>query len=66
MIVLSKSKNATPGADGWSLMGYLLHHFPEPVDAVAAAKEDIPHFYVRNIGMPNIIGVLVGLVSHGG
>jgi hypothetical protein len=47
-------------------MGYLLHHFPEPVDAVAAAKEDIPHFYVRNIGMPNIIGVLVGLVSHGG
>jgi hypothetical protein len=23
-----------------------------------AANEDIPHFYVRNIGMPNIIGVL--------
>jgi hypothetical protein len=31
-----------------------------------AANEDIPHFYVRKSGMPNIIGVLAGLVSHGG
>jgi hypothetical protein len=31
-----------------------------------AANEDIPHFYVRKSGMLNIIGVLVGLVSHGG
>jgi hypothetical protein len=23
------------------------------------------HFYVRKSGMPNIIGVLAGLVSHG-
>jgi hypothetical protein len=32
----------------------------------AAVCADIPHFYVRKSGMPNIIGVLAGLVSHGG
>jgi hypothetical protein len=32
----------------------------------SAANEDIQHFYVRNIGMPNIIGVLAALMSHGG
>jgi hypothetical protein len=32
----------------------------------AATNEDIQHFYVRNIVMPNIIGVLADLMNHGG
>jgi hypothetical protein len=31
-----------------------------------AANEDIQYFYVRKSGISNIIGVLAGLVSHGG
>jgi hypothetical protein len=36
------------------------------LEASAAVREDIPHFDVRKSGMPNIIDVLAGQVSHGG